>query len=338
MIVNVKVIRKLKVHFVRMGIFVPKLILMDLLYIGIGLVLLIVGGDWLLKSAIGFSLRLKIPKIVIGMTVVSFATSAPELIVSLKSAIQGHSDLAMGNVIGSNIANLALVLGITVLLSNIKVNKSFFTTDWPIMMLVSLLLYAFIVFDGLLVAYEGAILFGALIVFLIYLLKFQKTVVLDDILEDDEELPLYKSLLYLLIGGIALWGGSELLISGAVGLAEQFDVSQRIIGISIVSIGTSIPELSASIIAVLKKEKAISLGNLLGSNIFNVLAVLGLTSMVHPIEIVDKGLIENDIYWMLGVSFLILPLSFFYKKRSFGKLEGVILLGVYTAFLYNMLS
>ena len=338
MIVNVKVIRKLKVHFVRMGIFVPKLILMDLLFIGIGLVLLIVGGDWLLKSAIGFSLRLKIPKIVIGMTVVSFATSAPELIVSLKSAIQGHSDLAMGNVIGSNIANLALVLGITVLLSNIKVNKSFFTTDWPIMMLVSLLLYAFIVFDGLLVAYEGAILFGALIVFLIYLLKFQKTVVLDDILEDDEELPLYTSLLYLLIGGIALWGGSELLISGAVGLAEQFDVSQRIIGISIVSIGTSIPELSASIIAVLKKEKAISLGNLLGSNIFNVLAVLGLTSMVHPIEIVDKGLIENDIYWMLGVSFLILPLSFLYKKRSFGKLEGVILLGVYTAFLYNMLS
>lgn len=310
---------------------------MDLLFIAIGLVLLIVGGNWLLKSAIGFSLRLQIPKVVIGMTVVSFATSAPELIVSLKSAIQGHSDLAMGNVIGSNIANLALVLGITVLLSNIKVSKSFFTTDWPIMMLASLLLYVFIVFDGILVAYEGAVLFGALIAFLVYLLKFQKTVVLDEVLGDDE-LPLYKAILYLAIGGVALWGGSELLISGAVGLAEQFNVSQRIIGISIVSIGTSIPELSASIIAVLKKEKAISLGNLLGSNIFNVLAVLGLTSMVHPVEIVDMGLIENDIYWMLAVSFLILPLSFFYKKMSFGKLEGVILLFIYGAFLYNMLA
>ncbi len=311
---------------------------MDLLFIALGLVLLIVGGNWLLKSAIGFSLRLKIPKIVIGMTVVSFATSAPELIVSLKSAIQGHSDLALGNVIGSNIANLALVLGITVLLSNIKVNKSFFTTDWPVMMFSSLFLYVFIAFDGMLVAYEGAILFGSLVVFLIYLLKFQKNAVLDEALEDDKELPLYKAILYLAIGGVALWGGSELLISGAVGLAERFNVSQRIIGVSIISIGTSIPELSASIIAVMKKEKAISLGNLLGSNIFNVLAVLGLTSMVHPIEIVDRGLIDIDIYWMLGVSFLILPLSFFYNKKNFGKLEAVILLSVYAAFLYNMLA
>lgn len=310
---------------------------MDLLFIVVGLVLLILGGDWLLKSAVGFSLRLQIPKIIIGMTVVSFATSAPELIVSLKSALQGHSDLAMGNVIGSNIANLALVLGITVLLSDIKVTQSFFKTDWPIMMLASILLYVFIVFDGVLIAYEGAILFAALVAFLIYMLKFQKTAVEEDVLEDDEELPLWKALLFLAIGGVALWGGSELLITGAVGLAEQFNVSQRIIGVSIVSVGTSIPELSASIIAVLKKEKAISLGNLLGSNIFNILAVLGLTAVIHPIEIVDKGLIENDIYWMLGISFLILPLSFFYRKMNFSKPEGGILLLIYIAFIYTMM-
>ncbi|MDG2281273.1 MAG: calcium/sodium antiporter [Flavicella sp.] len=310
---------------------------MDLLFIVVGLVLLILGGDWLLKSAVGFSLRLQIPKIIIGMTVVSFATSAPELIVSLKSALQGHSDLAMGNVIGSNIANLALVLGITVLLSDIKVTQSFFKTDWPIRMLASSLLYVFIVFDGQLVAYEGAILFGALVAFLVYMLKFQKTAVEDEMPEDDEELPLWKALLFLAVGGVALWGGSELLITGAVGLAEQFNVSQRIIGVSIVSVGTSIPELSASIIAVLKKEKAISLGNLLGSNIFNILAVLGLTAVIHPIEIVDKGLIENDIYWMLGISFLILPLSFFYRKMNFGKPEGGILLLIYIAFIYTMI-
>lgn len=311
---------------------------MDLLFIGLGLVLLIFGGDWLLKSAVGFSLRLQIPKIVIGMTVVSFATSAPELIVSLKSALQGHSDLAMGNVIGSNIANLALVLGITVLLSDIKVTKSFFKTDWPIMMLASVLLYVFIVFDGVLVAYEGAILFGSLIAFLIYMLKFQKTAVEDEMPEDDEELPLWRAVMFLAIGGVALWGGSELLISGAVGLAEKFNVSQRVIGVSIVSIGTSIPELSASIIAVLKKEKAISLGNLLGSNIFNILAVLGLTSLVHPIKIVDQGLIDNDIYWMLGISFLLLPLSYIFKKMNFGKLEGVVLLGLYVSFIYMMIG
>ncbi len=311
---------------------------MDLLYIIIGLVLLIVGGSWLLKSAIGISFQLKIPKIVIGMTVVSFATSAPELIVSLKSALEGHSDLAMGNVIGSNIANLGLVLGITVLLSDIKVNKSFYKLDWPIMIFASLLLYLFVAFDGVLVAYEGAILFGCLIVFLVYMLKYQKVSLSEEESVEEEELPLWKSLIFLSVGGISLWGGSELLISGAVGLAEQFHISQRIIGVTIVSVGTSIPELSASIIAVIKKEKAISIGNLLGSNIFNILAVLGLTSMVHPIEIVDKGLIENDIIWMLAVSFLILPLSLFYKKTNLGKLEGGILLVVYFAFIYKMLA
>ena len=311
---------------------------MNLLFIVIGLVLLIVGGNWLLKSAVGFSLRLEIPKIVIGMTVVSFATSAPELIVSLKSALQGHPDLAVGNVIGSNIANLGLVLGITVLLSDIRVNTSFFKTDWPIMMLSSLLLYVFIVVDGSLGVYEGVILFALLVVFLVYLLNFQKVAVVDEMPEDDEELPLWSALLYLLIGGVALWGGSELLIEGAVGLAEEFGVSQRVIGVSVVSVGTSIPELSASIIAVLRKEKAISIGNLLGSNIFNILAVLGLTAIVHPIQIHDMGLIENDIYWMLGVSLLILPLSFIYRKRVFGKFEGGLLLAIYMLFIYMMLG
>ena len=241
---------------------------MDFVFIAIGLTLLIFGGNWLLKAAVGFSLRLNIPKIVIGMTVVSFATSAPELIVSLKSAIGGHADLALGNVIGSNIANLGLVLGITIIISTITVEKSFYKTDWPVMMLSSLLLFGVVVFDHEIQQYEGIVLFSLLIAFLIYLLRFQKTAVVDEMPEDDEELPLYKNLFFLTIGGVALWGGSELLIDGAVSLASNLGVSERVIGVTIVSIGTSIPELAASIIAVLKKEKAISLGNLLGSNIF----------------------------------------------------------------------
>jgi cation:H+ antiporter len=315
-----------------------KFIKMDVIKILIGLALLIIGGDWLLKAAVGFSLRLRISKIVIGMTVVSFATSAPELIVSLKSAIQGHSDLAFGNVIGSNIANLAFVLGITVVLSDIKVTQSFFKTDWPIMMLASVLLFFFVSFDGVLVAFEGAALFGALLVFLIYMLKFQKAAVVEDAIDVAQDLSLWKALLFLTMGGIALWAGSELLIFGAIGLAEYFNVGERIIGISIVSIGTSIPELSASVVAVLKKEKAISIGNLLGSNIFNILAVMGITAMVHPVHILDKRLIENDIFWMLGVSLLLLPLGWFFKKMTFGKLEGIVLLSVYGAFLYQMMS
>ena len=312
---------------------------MNLLFVGLGLVLLILGGNWLLKSAVGFSLRLQIPKIVIGMTVVSFATSAPELIVSIKSALEGHADIAFGNVIGSNIANLGLVLAITILISTISVEKSFYKTDWPVMIIASVLLYGFIAFDGVLERYEGIILLSFLLIFLVYLLKFQKKpAVVDEMPEDDEELPLYKGVLFLLIGGVALWGGSELLINGAVGMAKNFNISERIIGITIVSVGTSIPELAASVIAVIKKEKAISLGNLIGSNVFNILAVLGITSIITPISIVDQGLLSNDIFWMLGVSFLVLPLVFGPVKMKLSWKEGLILIGLYLTFMVRMFN
>lgn len=308
---------------------------MDIAYIIGGLLLLLVGGEWLLKSAVGFSLRLQIPKIVIGMTVVSFATSAPELIVSLKSALQGHADLAVGNVLGSNIANLAMVLGVTVVFATIRVEKSFYTTDWPIMMLSSLLLYVFLIFDGVLQSYEGGVFVLLLFVFLVYLLKFQKPARLDEIPDSEEVLPLYRHVFYLLLGALALWGGSEILIRGAVNTAEDFGVSERIIGITVVSVGTSIPELSASLIAVFKKEKAISLGNLIGSNVFNILAVLGLTSLIAPIKVTDQALLQNDIYWMLAVAFAMLPLTGLFGKMKLGKFEGFALLITYLLFVYK---
>lgn len=288
----------------------------------------------MLKAAVALSLRLAIPKIIIGMTVVSFATSAPELIVSIKAALDGFPDLALGNVVGSNIANLGLVLAITVLLGSIDVRKSFYTTDWPVMMVASLLFVGFIYFDGVLQQYEGIIMVVFLFLFLIYLLRFQKTAVVDEMPEDDIPLPLYKIVMFLGIGGTALWGGSELLIDGAVGMASTFGVSDRIIGITIVSVGTSIPELAASIIAILKKEKAISLGNLIGSNIFNLLAVLGITSIITPITVVDQGLLSSDIFWMLGISFLILPLVFFPKGLRLGWRDGLVLMIFYIVFVY----
>ncbi|MCM4171340.1 sodium:calcium antiporter [Arenibacter sp. TNZ] len=306
----------------------------DLLYIVLGLALLIAGGNWLLKAAVALSLKLNIPKIVIGMTVVSFATSAPELIVSVNAALDGFPDLALGNVVGSNIANLGLVLAITVILGSIDVKKSFYTTDWPVMMLASLLFFGFIYFDGEIQRYEGLVMVVVLFIFLVYLLRFQKTAVVDELPEDDVPLPLYKTVLFLGLGGLALWGGSELLIKGAVGLATFYGVSERVIAVTVVSIGTSIPELAASIIAVLKKEKAISLGNLIGSNIFNLLAVLGITAMITPIKLVDQRLLTNDIFWMLGVSFMILPLVFLPRGLRLGWRDGLILLAVYIAFVY----
>ena len=306
---------------------------MAFLAVAVGIFLLIKGGDWLMRSAVALSLRFSIPKIVIGMTVVSFATSAPELIVSIQSALTGHPDLAIGNVVGSNIANLGFVLAITIIISPIYVTPSFYKIDWPMMILASVLFYLFIVFDHQLVAYEGTIMFVLLLGFMVYLIRFQKQAVLDEAPEDDEALELSKTMTYLILGGFSLWLGSETLIKGAVSLAQNLGVSERIISVSIVSVGTSIPELSASIIAIINKEKAISLGNLVGSNIFNLLAVMGITAMIHPVAIEDAGLLSNDIWWMFGISFILLPLVFFPKRSKLGWIDGLILFTLYVIFI-----
>lgn len=311
---------------------------MNLILILVGFAFLISGGDLLLKSAVSISLRLRIPKIIIGMTVVSFATSAPELIVSVKSALEGFPDLAVGNIIGSNIANLGLVLGITLLVTKMDVQKSFFTTDWLVMMIASFLFYVFMLNDLMISFLEGVILFSSLILFIIYLLVYQKDTLIDEGSDEGLILSNSKNLMFLILGIVGLWVGSELLIKGAVDAAKDFGVSERIIGISVVSVGTSIPELVTSLIAVMKKEKAISLGNLIGSNIFNILAVIGLTSMITPINIVEQALSSRDIYWMLAISFSILLLVFLPKKMQLDKKSGAFLLLLYIVFIYQIFS
>jgi len=311
---------------------------MSFFLILIGFILLILGGNWLLKSAISISLGLKIPKIIIGMTVVSFATSAPELIVSINSAVNGYPDLALGNVIGSNIANLALVLGITLLIAEMGVQKSFFTTNWPVMMVASLLLFFFLRNDYLITDFEGLILVLFLISFLVYLFRFQNYDIIDDLPEDVDLLPAYKTFTLFILGSVGLWGGSEMLITGATDLAITLGVGERLIGVTVVSVGTSIPELAASIIAVLKKEKAISLGNLVGSNIFNILAVVGITSLITPIPANDHVIYTNDIYWMLLASMVLPILVLLPKKMELKRKSGIILLLLYVVFLYQTIK
>jgi cation:H+ antiporter len=304
------------------------------LFIALGLVFLILGGNWLLKAAVALSLRLSIPRIIIGMTVVSFATSAPELIVSVQAALDGFPDLALGNVVGSNIANLGLILGIILVMGPIEVRKSFYTVDWPVMMVASLLVFFMVYHDALISSLEGFLMLVCLFLFLVFLLRFQQPAVVEDTNKAILPLPLYKAVFYLGLGGAGLWAGSEFLISGAVGLASVFQVSERIIGITVVSVGTSIPELAASVIAILKKEKAISVGNLIGSNIFNLLAVLGITSVITPIRVIDRSLLTSDFFWMLGLAFLVLPLVFFPKGLRLAWHDGIILLATYGAFVY----
>jgi cation:H+ antiporter len=307
---------------------------MDYLYIIIGLVFLVLGGDWLLKSAVGMSMRLNISKIIIGMTVVSFATSAPELIVSIKSAMAGFPDIAIGNVVGSNIANIGLILGVVMLISSMKVDVSFFKTDWPAVMISSSLFYFMLLYDGEISRIDGFILFSLLIAFVIYLIKTQKGN------EDEIEIPLedtmkmYKIVWFLAIGGLALYGGSELLIEGAVNLAKTFGVSDRVIAVTVVAVGTSIPELSASLIAAIKKESAISIGNVLGSNIFNILSVIGLSAIIHPIKFMDEKVLSFDMLWMLGFTLILIPLVVMPKRGFLDRKAGILLVGSYILFVF----
>ena len=298
-----------------------------------GLIVLIIGGNLLLKSAVSISMKFGIPRLLIGMTVVSLATSAPELIVSIKSAIKGSPDLAISNVLGSNIANLGLVLGITILFSPINISKSVYKKEWPIMMF-SALYFLIVILDGVITKIEGGILVSFLIITIISLIKLRDKNEVEDQLENEDSI--IKSIIILFFGGLFLFYGSEWFIDGAIQLANSFGISERIIGITVVSVGTSIPELVTSLVALFNKEKNISLGNLLGSNIFNVFAVLGITSLVTPLSVLDQNIIDFDIYVMLFFAALILPLIFFPKKLVLGRKEGLIILLFYSFYLYNL--
>ena len=307
---------------------------MDVFYFVLGLVLLILGGDFLVKGSVALAIRIRVSMVVIGLTVVSFATSAPELIVSVYSALTGHPDMAIGNVIGSNIANISLVLGLTALVYPLSFKKRLYQFDIPVMLSACVLLAIFLFTNALLEAWEGFVFIVMLCILTLYLI--QKSRKQEDLSKEVnvDSISLFKLSFYLVSGGTCLYFGSHFLVNGASGLAREIGLSERIISVSIVAFGTSVPELAASIIAALKKQKDLSIGNLIGSNIFNVLAVLGITSVVKPLAVLDESLVTNDIWWMLGISVLLYPLMFLFKKDHFGRVEGVVLLMVYTIYIW----
>ncbi len=310
---------------------------MSILYILLGLTLLVVGGVFLVRSSVALSFRLNLSKMVIGLTVVSFATSAPELLVSVQAALDGHSSISLGNVIGSNIANIGLVLGITAFIAPLTIDKDFYKFNWPVMMMLSIALYFLLDSDDQLDQTEGIALIISLIIYLWMLIgRARKNAVLNTSKEVNDTLAKvsnFKIIFWFLIGGGALWGGSVLLVEGAVDLAREMKVSERLIAVTVIAVGTSVPELAASIIAALKKERAISLGNVIGSNIFNIASVLGITAVIQPIKVEDAAILNNDIFWMLGFAVVLIPLAFLPKKFKFGKYKGLLLLIAYVIFV-----
>lgn len=311
---------------------------MDYLLLFLGLVLLVVGGEYLVRSSVALSFKLHLSKMVIGITVVSFATSAPELLVSLQAAVNGFSDISLGNVLGSNIANIGLVLGITAIISPLAIDKDFYKQNWPFMMIVSVVLYFALYSGNIISRTEGAALLLMLFIYMWILIKRAKAQRTPKTLDDgvDETLSKtsnFKIFIWLIIGAVALYAGSEFLVSGAVSLAEAFGVSERVIAVTMIAVGTSIPELAASVIAALKQEKAISLGNLIGSNIFNICSVLGITAIVQPIMVKSSEVLTNDIFWMIGFSAVLLPLAFLPKPFLLGRKRGIFLLSAYALFI-----
>ena len=309
---------------------------MSIAFLILGFVSLIIGGDFLVKSSVALSFKLSISKIVIGMTVVSFATSAPELLVSLNAALSGSPAIAINNVVGSNIANIGLVLGITAIIGSIAVDQSFYKVNWPVMMLFSGALYYFLWNDNQLVASEGIVLFIALIIFTIYLIRSQKKATINLEAVDDalSVVSNFKIGIWFLIGAVSLYFGSEWLVRGATEIAIKLGVTEAVIGVTMIAIGTSVPELAASVIAAVKKEKAISLGNLIGSNIFNIGSVLGVTSIIKTIPVTEPFILSRDIFWMLLFAVSILVLAMLPKRNEINKIKGFVIFVLYAVFIF----
>ena len=293
----------------------------------------------LTRYSVELSYKLSIPKIIIGMTIVSFATSAPELIVSLNATMMGYSDFALGNVLGSNIANLGLVLGIVVIIYPITIKRRFYYTDFPLLILSTAVFYLFIASNSEISRTEGIIMLVLILLILFYLFYYQKP----DTSTLDKDLSLGKekvstSFFLLVISAAILWLGAETLIKSSISVANKFNVSERIISITMVAIGTSIPELAASVAASLKKHNDLAIGNLIGSNIFNLLVVIGITSIVNPITGIDFDIISKDMIWVVVFSFILLPLVYFYKRNKLNRMKGIILLAMYVAFIIPLVT
>jgi cation:H+ antiporter len=302
-----------------------------------GLALLFVGGEFLVRGAVGLALKFQISILVIGLTVVAFATSAPELLVSLQAALNNHADIALGNVVGSNIANVGLIMGFTALLFELPVHKTDYRFDWAFMVVMTLLLFVFLYFFGGVNFFAGALFTTLLLAYNYYKIKSSrstgKKVVEADIDTHAAKESMFKVLAFLLLGVLGLRYGAMFFVEGASGIALDFGVSERAISVTVVAFGTSVPELAASIIAAVKNEKDLAIGNLIGSNIFNILAVLGITALVTPISMHDLQLIRFDYWWMLAFSVALFPMMGLFTKGKLGRGEGLLLFAAYVAYI-----
>ncbi|MEX0986826.1 MAG: calcium/sodium antiporter [Bacteroidales bacterium] len=308
--------------------------IVTILYLILGLVLLLVSGKYLVESSVVIARHFRIPTSIIGLTIVSFGTSAPELLVSVQAAIQGHPDMAAGNVIGSNISNILLVLALTTIIFPLAVQRSSALRDWPIMIVLSLLLLLFLL-DNQLSWVEGAVFVVLLFLYILFSIKQARMPKNADVVKAGvlQRSRWWIAIIIFVVSCAGLAWGASLLVENASQLAEFFGISERVISISMIAIGTSLPELSTSLIAAFKKETDISLGNIIGSNIMNIISVLGITALIKPINTVPE-ILRIDIPWMIGSGVLLFLFMLPLKKGRISRLEGAVMLMAYVIYIY----
>ena len=309
----------------------------------LGLLFLYLGGETLVKGSVSLALKLRISTLVIGMTIVSFATSAPELLVSLGAALKGYTDITFGNVIGSNIANIALVLGLAAVLFRLNISLQTKKISFPFLLLSSIVFGIMLHFYKGISFWVGVVFVISLVIFVTLLIRQSRQEKLQAAIDKDELLsssqtPLYKSISFVIVGIVLLKFGADYFVDGAISLAKVFSVSDRVIAVTVISIGTSIPELATTIIAALKKEESLAVGNLIGSNIFNILAVLGLTALIKDIPLVDEQLFRTDYLLMMGITIFLGVFIYLFSKNKISRTEGIIFLTVYIAYIIYTIS
>ncbi|PIV90948.1 sodium:proton exchanger [Candidatus Gracilibacteria bacterium CG17_big_fil_post_rev_8_21_14_2_50_48_13] len=317
-------------------------IFLQILLFTVGLVALIKGADWLVGGSVSLAKRFQIPDIVIGLTIVAFGTSAPELIVSFFSALSGNSDIAVGNVVGSNIANILLILGAASVIFPLSVHSNTVWKEIPLTFLSALML-AFVALDtflgsGITTAFvtrgDGLVLLGMFCIFMYYVISSARK---GDSVVDEEELVVMgtgKTMLFVFLGLVGLAVGGYLMVESAKTLAAMAGISQQVIGLTIVAIGTSLPELATSVVAALKKKSDIAIGNVLGSNIFNILWILGLTAAISPVPVAPG--MTFDILFMVGVTFLLFVALHLGKKHSLDRWQGAAFLLLYVGYTISL--
>ncbi|MCV0367303.1 MAG: calcium/sodium antiporter [Nitrosopumilus sp.] len=311
-------------------------LIFNFLLVGAGLTMLYFGGDWLVKGSIALSNKLGISQLVIGLTVVAFGTSAPELAVSISSAMQGLSDIALGNVVGSNIVNIGAILGMSAIISPIIVSKSAIRKEVPIMIGISFLLLG-IILDGKIDFVDGALFVIGIIVFTGYSYRSSKKDTDTQVIPASQILQknvFSKSIIFIIVGLLLLTGGSFLTVDNVVIIGASFGISELFMGLTVVAIGTSLPELITSVVAARKGHADLSVGNIIGSNIFNILAILGISSLISGITVTEQVLVDVGI--MLAFSLVLIPImrsGFVISRR-----EGVILVAGYVVYVIFLFS